>query len=46
MDDVKFRCDNVKEIIFNLFVNKVDVDYFENKYKDFKDFEDNVEKRF
>ncbi|MEZ2867410.1 hypothetical protein ACBQ66_17345, partial [Escherichia coli] len=29
----------------NLFANKVDVDHPENKYKDFKDLEDNVEKR-
>jgi len=41
----KFRRDNVKEIISNLFANKVDVDHPENKYKDFKDLEDNVEKR-
>ena len=37
--------DNVKETISNLFANKVDVDHPENKYKDFKDLEDNVEKR-
>ncbi|HBN0912130.1 TPA: hypothetical protein P7W98_001780 [Escherichia coli] len=45
VDDAKFRRDNVKEIISNLFANKVDVDHPENKYKDFKDLEDNVEKR-
>ncbi len=44
MDDAKFRRDNVKEIISNLFANKVDVDHPENKYKDFKDLEDNVER--
>lgn len=46
VDDAKFRRDNVKEIISNLFANKVDVDHPENKYKDFKDLEDNVEKDF
>lgn len=46
MDDAKFRRDNVKEIISNLFANKVDVDHPENKHKDFKDLEDNVEKDF
>ncbi|ELO3284342.1 hypothetical protein QWS24_001894 [Escherichia coli] len=45
VDDAKFRRDNVKEIISNLFANKVDVDHPENKYKDFKDLEDKVEKR-
>ncbi|HFO5503765.1 TPA: protein YfdF, partial [Escherichia coli] len=45
VDDAKFRRDNVKEIISNLFANKVDVDHPENKHKDFKDLEDNVEKR-
>lgn len=45
MDDAKFRRDNVKEIISTLFANKVDVDHPENKYKDFKDLEDKVEKR-
>lgn len=45
VDDAKFRRDNVKETISNLFANKVDVDHPENKYKDFKDLEDNVEKR-
>ena len=45
VDDAKFRRDNVKEIISTLFANKVDVDHPENKYKDFKDLEDNVEKR-
>ena len=45
VDDAKFRRDNVKEITSNLFANKVDVDHPENKYKDFKDLEDNVEKR-
>ncbi len=45
VDDAKFRRDNVKEIISNLFANKVDVDHPENKYKDFKDLKDNVEKR-
>ena len=39
------RLDNVKEIISTLFANKVDVDHPENKYKDFKDLEDKVEKR-
>ncbi|EPT9967963.1 hypothetical protein ACVTW6_004496, partial [Shigella flexneri] len=39
------RRDNVKEIISTLFANKVDVDHPENKYKDFKDLEDKVEKR-
>lgn len=46
VDDAKFRRDNVKEIISNLFANKVDVDHPENKHKDFKDLEDNVEKDF
>ncbi len=46
VDDAKFRRDNVKETISNLFANKVDVDHPENKYKDFKDLEDNVEKDF
>ena len=45
VDDAKFRRDNVKEIISTLFANKVDVDHPENKYKDFKDLEDKVEKR-
>ncbi|HDQ5585493.1 TPA: hypothetical protein QA835_003933, partial [Shigella flexneri] len=44
-DDAKFRRDNVKEIISTLFANKVDVDHPENKYKDFKNLEDKVEKR-
>ena len=46
MDDAKFRRDNVKEMVFTLFANKVDVDHPENKYKDFKDLEDKVEKGF
>ncbi|ELD0453269.1 hypothetical protein QPJ18_000291 [Escherichia coli] len=45
VDDAKFRRDNVKEIISTLFANKVDVDHPENKYKNFKDLEDKVEKR-
>ncbi|HAP3737860.1 TPA: hypothetical protein JLQ25_001271 [Escherichia coli] len=45
VDDAKFRRDNVKEIISTSFANEVVVDHSQNKYKQFKEIEDKVEKR-
>ena len=45
VDDAKFRRDNVKEIISNLFANKINVGHSQKIYKHFKDLEGKIEER-
>ncbi|HBE6261265.1 TPA: hypothetical protein KMK45_002887 [Escherichia coli] len=45
VDDAKYKCDHLKEIVSTLVGNKVNVGHSKKIYKHFKDLEDKIEER-
>ncbi|WP_097325962.1 hypothetical protein [Escherichia coli] len=45
VDDAKYKCDHLKEIVSTLFGNEVNVDHSQKIYKHFKELEGKIEER-
>lgn len=46
VDDAKYKCDHLKEIVSTLVGNKINVGHSQKIYKHFKDLEGKIEERF
>lgn len=45
VDDAKYKCDHLKEMVSTLVGNKINVDHSQKIYKHFKDLEGKIEER-